>query len=147
MRRFRVHGGRASIEASRRGPGAIRSRPGVGASRAATLPARRALAFAPVRQRIPADVLLLVTVVFWSFNFTVVKYALTHGWQPLSYSSVRFAVGAALFSAFTWRREGALHVRRSDIALMLGAAVAGIWLNQLSFSYAVRLTTAATVAL
>jgi drug/metabolite transporter (DMT)-like permease len=92
-------------------------------------------------------VLLLATVVFWSFNFTVVKYALTHGWQPLSYSSVRFAVGAVLFSTFTWRREGALHVRRSDIALMLGAAVAGIWLNQLSFSYAVRLTTAATVAL
>jgi hypothetical protein len=24
-----------------------------------------------VRQRIPADVLLLVTVLFWSFNFTV----------------------------------------------------------------------------
>jgi drug/metabolite transporter (DMT)-like permease len=30
---------------------------------------------------------------------------------------------------------------------MLGAAVFGIWLNQLTFSYSVRLTTAATVAL
>jgi hypothetical protein len=28
--------------------------------------------FAPVRHRVPADVLLLVTVFFWSFNFTVV---------------------------------------------------------------------------
>jgi drug/metabolite transporter (DMT)-like permease len=100
-----------------------------------------------VRHRLPADVLLLVTVVFWSFNFTVVKYALTHGWEPLTYSSVRFAIGALLFSGFTYAREGSLVVRRRDVLLMTGAAAAGIWLNQLSFVYAVRLTTAATVAL
>jgi drug/metabolite transporter (DMT)-like permease len=100
-----------------------------------------------VRQRIPADVLLLVTVVFWSFNFTVVKYALTHGWEPLTYSSVRFAIGALLFSGFTYAREGSLVVRRADVLLMSVAAAAGIWLNQLSFVYAVRLTTASTVAL
>jgi drug/metabolite transporter (DMT)-like permease len=100
-----------------------------------------------VRHRLPADVLLFVTVLFWSFNFTVVKYALTHGWEPLAYSSVRFALGALLFSAFTYGREGGLRVLRGDVWLMLGAAAAGIWLNQLSFVYAVRLTTAATVAL
>ena len=100
-----------------------------------------------MRHRVPPDVLLLVTVVFWSFNFTVVKYALTHGWMPLAYSSVRFAIGALLFSGFTYAREGSLVVRRADILLMTGAAAAGIWLNQLSFVYAVKLTTAATVAL
>jgi drug/metabolite transporter (DMT)-like permease len=100
-----------------------------------------------VRHRLPPDVLLFVTVLFWSFNFTVVKYALTHGWQPLTYSSVRFALGALLFSAFTYGRERGLRVRRGDVWFMLGAAAAGIWLNQLSFVYAVRLTTAATVAL
>jgi drug/metabolite transporter (DMT)-like permease len=100
-----------------------------------------------MRHRLPADVLLLVTVVFWSFNFTVVKYALTHGWLPLAYSSVRFAIGALLFSGFTYAREGSLVVRRADVLLMTGAAAAGIWLNQLSFVYAVKLTTAATVAL
>ena len=100
-----------------------------------------------MRHRLPADVLLFVTVLFWSFNFTVVKYALTHGWEPLAYSSVRFALGALLFSAFTYGREGGLRVLRGDVWLMLGAAGAGIWLNQLSFVYAVRLTTAATVAL
>jgi len=100
-----------------------------------------------VRHRVPADVLLLITVVFWSFNFTVVKYALTHGWEPLTYSSVRFAIGALLFSGFTYAREGSLVVRRADVLLMSLAAAAGIWLNQLSFVYAVRLTTASTVAL
>jgi drug/metabolite transporter (DMT)-like permease len=100
-----------------------------------------------VRHRLPADVLLLITVLFWSFNFTVVKYALTHGWEPLAYSSVRFAIGAVLFSAFTYGREGGLRVQRGDVWWMLAAAALGIWLNQLSFVYSVRLTTAATVAL
>jgi drug/metabolite transporter (DMT)-like permease len=100
-----------------------------------------------VRHRLPADVLLLVTVLFWSFNFTVVKYALTHGWEPLAYSSLRFAVGAVLFSAFTFAREGTLRVARVDVRFMIVVAALGIWLNQLTFTYAVRLTTAATVAL
>jgi drug/metabolite transporter (DMT)-like permease len=107
--------------------------------------ARRMLA--RVLRRLPADVLLLVTVLFWSFNFTVVKYALTHGWEPLSYSSVRFAIGALLFSAVTLGREGSLRVGRRHVRPMLVAAVFGIWLNQLTFTYSVRLTTAATVAL
>jgi drug/metabolite transporter (DMT)-like permease len=106
-----------------------------------------AVAFEPVRHRVPPDVLLLVTVLFWSFNFTVVKYALTHGWKPLTYSSVRFAVGAVLFSAFTFGREGSLRVRREHVWFMLTAAALGIWLNQVTFAYSVRLTTAATVAL
>jgi drug/metabolite transporter (DMT)-like permease len=100
-----------------------------------------------VRHRVPPDVLLLVTVFFWSLNFTVVKYALTHGWEPLSYSSVRFAIGAALFSGFTVAREGTLRVQRRDVTLLVVAAMLGIWLNQVSFSYSVRLTTASTVAL
>lgn len=100
-----------------------------------------------MRHRIPADVLLLATVLFWSFNFTVVKYAVTHGWEPLSYSSVRFAIGAVLFSAVTYGREGSLRVQRRDVVLLLAAAALGIWLNQLSFAYSVRFTTAATVAL
>ncbi|HEX2111007.1 MAG TPA: DMT family transporter [Gaiellaceae bacterium] len=100
-----------------------------------------------MRHRLPADALLLATVLCWSFNFTVVKYALTHGWQPLSYSSVRFAIGAAIFSAFTYVREHTLRVRRTDVWLLLAAAALGIWLNQVTFSYSVRLTTAATVAL
>lgn len=100
-----------------------------------------------VRHRIPPDVLLFVTVLLWSFNFTVVKYALTNGWEPLAYSSVRFAIAAVIFSAFTVVREGSLRVGRADVRVMVIAAALGIWLNQLAFVYSVRLTTAATVAL
>ena len=100
-----------------------------------------------MRHRVPADVLLLVTVLFWSFNFTAAKYALTHGFAPLAYSAFRFGLGAVLFSAVTFAHERSLRIRRGDVALALGAAVLGIWLNQVSFTYAIRLTTAATVAL
>ena len=82
-----------------------------------------------MRHRLPADVLLLVTVLFWSFNFTVVKYALTHGWEPLAYSSLRFAAAAVLFSAFTYAREHTLRVARVDVRFMLLVAALGIWLN------------------
>ena len=99
------------------------------------------------RHRLPADVLLLVTVLCWSFNFTAAKYALTHGFAPLVYSAFRFGLGALVFSAFTAAREGTLRVRRQDVWLLLAAAALGIWVNQVAFVYAVRLTTAATVAL
>ena len=101
-----------------------------------------------MRHRLPPDALLLATVLFWSFNFTAVKYALDHGFEPLSYSSVRFGVGAAMFAAFTYVREGTIRVRRRDVVLLLGAAALGVWLNQLTFVYSVELTaSASTVAL
>ncbi|MDQ3890502.1 MAG: DMT family transporter [Actinomycetota bacterium] len=100
-----------------------------------------------LRRRVPADALLLSTVGFWSFNFTAAKYALTHGFEPLAYSALRFSTAAAVFTGFTYAREGDLEVRREDVLLLVGAAVLGIWLNQVAFVYAVSLTTAATVAL
>jgi drug/metabolite transporter (DMT)-like permease len=102
---------------------------------------------AGLRRRIPADVLLLATVMFWSFNFTAARYALTHGFAPLVYSVIRFGTAALVFTAVTYGREGGLKVQRRDVWLLAGAAAMGIWLNQVSFVYSVRLTTAATVAL
>src|SRR4051812_4604152 len=119
----------------------------VGSAIDSTLSRGARISSARVRHRVSPDVLLLVTVLFWSFNFTVVKYALTHGWAPLSYSSIRFAVGGVMFSAFTYSRERSLKVQRRDVPLLVMAALLGIWLNQVTFSYAVKLTTAATVAL
>jgi drug/metabolite transporter (DMT)-like permease len=101
-----------------------------------------------VRHRIPADVLLLVTVLLWSFNFVAVKYALAHGFETLAYASLRFAIAGAVFGAFTWAREGDLRVQRGDIVLLVVFAGFGIGLNQLSFVYSVELTASvATVAL
>ena len=100
-----------------------------------------------MRHRLPADVLLVVTVVCWSFNFTATRYALTHGFHPLTYSVLRFGAGALIFSALTFVRERSLRVRRADVPLLVLAACLGIWLNQVTFTYGVKLATAATVAL
>ena len=91
--------------------------------------------------------MLLVTVMIWSLNFTVTKYVLNHGFKPLAYGGVRFAAAAVLFIGITWVRERSFRLRRRDIPFIFGAAIVGIFLNQITFVYATKLTTATTVAL
>jgi drug/metabolite transporter (DMT)-like permease len=91
--------------------------------------------------------MLLVTVVIWSLNFTVTRYVLEHGFQPLAFSAVRYGIAATIFAAFTYGYEGSFRVRRRDLVLLVGAAGLGIWLNQLSYVYAIKFTNASTTAL
>jgi drug/metabolite transporter (DMT)-like permease len=100
-----------------------------------------------VRRPEAADLMLFVTVVIWSLNFTVTKYVLNHGFKPLAYGGVRFAAAAVLFVGVTWVREHSFRLQRRDIPFIVGAAVVGIFLNQVTFVYATKLTTATTVAL
>ena len=98
-----------------------------------------------VRHR-TADLLLLATVSLWALNFTVSKYILDHGFRPLSYSSTRYAAAAGLFACITFPRERSLKIGRSDIRIVL-LAIAALFVNQVCFIYALRFTTATTVAL
>jgi len=91
--------------------------------------------------------MLLVTVMIWSLNFTVTKYVLSHGFKPLAYGGLRFSAAALLFIGITCVRERSFRLRRRDILFILGAAVIGIFLNQVGFVYGTKLTTATTVAL
>jgi drug/metabolite transporter (DMT)-like permease len=100
-----------------------------------------------VRRPETADLMLLVTVAIWSLNFTVTKYVLNHGFKPLAYGGIRFGSAALLFIGVTWAREHSFRLRRRDIPLVVGAAVVGIFLNQVTFVYATKLTNATTVAL
>ncbi len=90
--------------------------------------------------------MLVTTVLIWALNFTVSKYILTHGFRPLAYSSTRYAVAALLFAGITYAAERSLRVRRVDVALLLACAVL-LFLNQVSFVYALHYTTATTAAL
>lgn len=94
-----------------------------------------------------ADLLLLATVTLWALNFTVTKYVLSHGFQPIAYSCFRFAGATVVFGAITYVRERSLSLARRDLVTLGIAAGIGIFLNQLAFSYAIKLTTATTVAL
>jgi drug/metabolite transporter (DMT)-like permease len=90
--------------------------------------------------------MLLATVSLWALNFSVSKYILDHGFHPLAYSSIRYTCAALIFAGITLIREGSLRIARRDIPLIVfGTAV--LFGNQLSFVYALRFTTATTVAL
>jgi drug/metabolite transporter (DMT)-like permease len=100
-----------------------------------------------MRRPSAAEAMLLVTVTIWAFNFTVTKYAFDNGFKPLAYSSVRFTAAGLLFALLTYGQERSFRLERRHALLLLGAAFVGIYLNQLSFVYAIDLTTASTTAL
>jgi drug/metabolite transporter (DMT)-like permease len=90
--------------------------------------------------------MLLGTVSLWALNFTVSKYILDEGFHPLAYSAVRYVCAALIFVAITLVWEGSLRIGRAELPLMvLGTAL--LFTNQLSFVYALKFTSATTVAL
>src|SRR2546421_2087267 len=93
-----------------------------------------------VRRPELADLMLLATVTLWGLNFTVTKYVLSHGFQPLAYASLRFGMAASVLAGLAYAREGSFSMRRRDLVLLSGAALIGICLNQLTFVYAIKLT-------
>jgi drug/metabolite transporter (DMT)-like permease len=91
--------------------------------------------------------MLATTVMLWALNFTVTKYVLDHGFKPLAYSTVRYGAATVIFTWFTYGRERSFDVRRRDLALIVLAAALGIWLNQISYVYAISYSNASTIAL
>jgi drug/metabolite transporter (DMT)-like permease len=99
-----------------------------------------------VRRPDPADGMLVAANVIWSFNYATTKYAFER-WSPIAFSGLRFATaGIALAILVRWR-EGGLGVERRDVRLVVVCGIVGIFLNQLTFTYAVDYTAAANVAL
>jgi drug/metabolite transporter (DMT)-like permease len=94
-----------------------------------------------------AYLMLAATVVLWALNFTVTKYVLEHGFKPLAYSTTRYGAATIIFTWFTYGTERSFRVRRRDLALIVLAAGLGIWLNQLSYVYALTFSNASTIAL
>ena len=90
--------------------------------------------------------MLLGTVLLWALNVTVTKYVLDHGFKPLAYATIRYGAATALFFAFTYWRERTFRIARSDLKLVVLAAVL-IYANQLCFVYGVDKSTASTAAL
>jgi len=90
--------------------------------------------------------MLLVTVCLWALNFTTSKYILDHGFRPLTYSGIRYALAALIFLVIVLPRERSLRIERRDLPLVAGAIVL-LFLNQIGFVFALDLSTATTVAL
>ena len=90
--------------------------------------------------------MLVAANVIWSLNYATTKYAFER-WSPIAFSGLRFATAGIALALFVRWREGGLGVDRSDMRLVVLCGIVGIFLNQLTFTYAVDYTAAANVAL
>lgn len=100
-----------------------------------------------MRRLSSTDGLLLLTVVIWGLNITVTRYVVTHGFQPLAYAAIRYGFATAIFVCLTLALERSLRIGGRSHLLHVGAAALVLYLNQVCFVYALKLTTATTVAL
>ena len=90
--------------------------------------------------------MLVLANVLWSLNYATTKYAFER-WNPLAFSGLRFALAGIGMALIVGIREGGLGVERRDVPLVVLAGATGIFLNQLTFNYALDYTAAANVAL
>lgn len=97
-------------------------------------------------RRPSADALLVVCVVIWGLNFTVIKEALANGFEPLAFGSTRFSIATAAFVGVSLARGERLRVTRRDLLVMAGWSAA-VAVNQIGFAYSFHLATASTIAL
>ena len=92
------------------------------------------------------EVMLLSAIGLWALNLTVSRYILTHGFQPLAFSTVRYGLAALVFIAIAVFAERSLRIAPRDLATVVAAAVV-LWLNQIAFVYALKTTSASVIAL
>jgi drug/metabolite transporter (DMT)-like permease len=99
-----------------------------------------------MRRPTTVELMLLATIVLWALNLSVTKYILTQGFLPLPYASVRYGFAGLIFVALTLYVERTLRVERRHLPI-LALAAGTLWLNQLSFVFALDVTTASTIGL
>jgi drug/metabolite transporter (DMT)-like permease len=99
-----------------------------------------------MRKPTSVEVMLLSAIGLWALNLTVSRYILTHGFLPLAYSTVRYALASLVFIAIVVVADRSLRIERRDMATVMGAALA-LWVNQIGFVYALKTTSASVIAL
>ncbi|HEU5013226.1 MAG TPA: DMT family transporter [Roseiflexaceae bacterium] len=92
------------------------------------------------------DLPMLLVVLIWGANFSVIKVALADI-PPLAFVALRFAIAGTVLGFILWRREGTLlPPRRSWLRLIL-LGVIGNTLYQVLFVLSLAYTTAANSSL
>ncbi len=99
-----------------------------------------------MRRPTSVEVMLLSAIGLWAFNLTFSRYILTHGLQPLAYSTVRYALASAVFVAIVAVAERSFRMTRSDLLVALIAGIV-VWINQIGFVYSLKTTSASVIAL
>jgi drug/metabolite transporter (DMT)-like permease len=98
-------------------------------------------------RRLPAEALLVGAVLLWSFNYTAVRFGVTHGFTPLVYAPLRWALAGVALGTIVWKRGQSLRMGKRDLTALALVSLVGIVANQVTLLYALDLAPASTVAL
>ena len=63
-----------------------------------------------MRRPSSVDLMLITTILIWSFNITVTRYVLTHGFQSLAYGAIRYGLAALLAAGVALVLERSLRI-------------------------------------
>ncbi len=92
------------------------------------------------------DLLMLLAILFWAVNFSIVKIALRE-FSPHAFNGPRFTLASLLLLGILWRREGSLRVERKDLAVLAGLGIVGNTVYQALFINGIDRTTASATSL
>ncbi|HSM09652.1 MAG TPA: DMT family transporter [Gemmatimonadota bacterium] len=96
--------------------------------------------------RISPDLAILLLVVIWGVNFSVVKWLLEQ-FNPLALNGLRFALGALVLVPFVVRGGGLARFERRDWLPLSVLGVVGNLVYQILFVFGIDLTLAGNAAL
>lgn len=99
-----------------------------------------------IRSLSSVDAQLLLLVLIWAGNFTVMKHVFTEMY-PMSFNAIRFPLAALTLLFLTLIGEGNLSFSRSDLPGLLGLGVVGHAGYQTFFLLGLGLSTASSAAL
>ncbi len=88
-----------------------------------------------------ADGLLLLTVLFWGINFSVVKFALAEI-SPLVFNGLRFLTASSVMIIVAWTAGHSLKFQRRHLPYLIGLGLVGNTTYQLLFVFGIYNTTA-----
>src|SRR5439155_20493031 len=101
----------------------------------------------PSVRRMPAEALLVGAVLLWSFNYTAVRFGVTHGFTPLAYAPLRWLLAGLALATIVWTRGRSVRIGKRDLTVLALVSLVGIVANQVTLLYALKLAPASTVAL
>lgn len=98
------------------------------------------------RPPVSPDLAILILVLIWGTNFSVVKLALREV-SPLAFNALRFVLASLILAAFLRPSASTLKVERRDIPTFVGLGLLGNVLYQMLFIFGVDWTLAGNAAL
>ncbi len=93
-----------------------------------------------------ADGLLLLTVLFWGINFSVVKFALAEI-SPLVFNGLRFLTASSVMIIVAWMAGHSFKFQRRHLPYLIGLGLVGNTTYQLLFVFGIYNTTADNASL